>query len=171
LKRRTLAMSAPRAIIPMMVAVSTMLTLLLTGLGSGCGPGAPEVDKAALYTPESLASELAFRFQALSPDAKTAAVRYRPKPKDDKKVAEQRARSEQAKNKLTGGAPARKKQTGPPSIDDLLADIDSKLDLIAGISRPDACRKMIETISGDASLPETDKKRLSELVGRIDGSH
>ncbi len=164
-------MSTPRATIPMMVAVSMLLPLLLTGPGPGCGPAAPEVDKATLYTPESLASEFALRFRALSPDTKAAAVRYKPKPNDEKKIAAQRARSEQAKNKLTGGPPARKKQTGPPTVDDLLADIDNKLDLIKGISRADACRKMIETISADASLSEGDKKRLTELVGQIDGSH
>jgi hypothetical protein len=164
-------MPTPRAIIPKKLAVSTMFTLLVTGPGAGCGPGTIEVDKAALYTAESLASEFALRFRQLSPDAKAVAPRYKPKPKDEKRVTEQRARSEQAKNKLTGGPPARKKQTGPPSVDDLLADIDSKLDLIAGMPRADACRKMIETISGDASLSESDKKRLTELVGQIDGSH
>ena len=46
------------------------LTLALPALVPGCGPAMPEVDKAAFYTPESLAAELAFRFRALSPDAK-----------------------------------------------------------------------------------------------------
>jgi hypothetical protein len=81
---RTLAMSARRATIPMIVAVSSMLTLASSALVPGCGPAVTEVDKAALYTPESLAKELAFRFRDLSHDAKAAAVRYRPRPQDEK---------------------------------------------------------------------------------------
>src|SRR5262245_57907421 len=113
-------------------AASTVLTLLLAVLGTGCGPAAPEFDKAALYTPESLASELAYRYGQLNPDAKTAVVHYK-RSKEGQKDAERLARVDQAKNKTSGGAPAKKKQqTGPRTLDDLLADIDGKLDLIKG---------------------------------------
>ena len=60
------AMPATRMTIPMVVAVSTVLMLVLPAIVPGCGPGSLDVDKAALYTPESLASELAFRFRSLS---------------------------------------------------------------------------------------------------------
>jgi len=163
------AMPALLATISTRVATAA-LTLVLAVLGAGCGPAATEFDKAALYTPESLASELAYRFGQFNPDAKAAAVRYKPRSKDDKKDAERLARVDQAKNKTSGGAPAKKKQTGPRTLDDLLADIDGKLDLIKGVSRADACRKMVATISGDASLSEGDKKRLTELIGQLDGS-
>jgi hypothetical protein len=163
-------MPAARATIAGRLALLTVLTPLLTGLSPGCGPGTLDVDKAAFYTPESLASEFALRFHRLSPEAQAAALRYVPKPKDEKKIAAQLARSEQAKNKLSGGAPARKKQTAPPNVDDLVADIDNKLDLINGMSRADACRRMIDTISADAAIPDNDKKRLTELVGQMDGS-
>ncbi len=49
----------------------------------------------------------------------------------------------------------------------MLDDIDSKLDLIKGVSRPEACRKMTDTISKDSSLTEGDKKSLTELVGKL----
>jgi hypothetical protein len=161
------AMPARLATIAMGTVASTVLTLLLATLGAGCGPGAPEVDKAALYTPESLASEFAYRFRQLDPEAKTAAVKYK-RSKQGQKDAERLARVDQAKNKTSGGAPAKKKQAaGPRTLDDLLADIDSKIDLIKGVSRADACRKMAETISADASVPEDDKKRLTELVGKL----
>jgi hypothetical protein len=158
-------MSAPRVTIPMGVTVSMMLTLALPVLGPGCGTAVPEVDKAALYTPESLAAELAFRFRALSPDAKTATPKRRSQ--TDKNLDERLARAEQAKNKAGGGAVTKKKQAGPTTIDDLIADIDNKLELIKGTSRSDACRKMVDTISGDSSLSESDKKTLTELVGRL----
>jgi hypothetical protein len=168
-----MAMSAHRATIPMMAAVRAMLALASCALHPGCGSGVTEYDKAALYTPESLAKELAFRFHDLKPEAKAAAVRYRHTPKDEQKIAAQRAKSEQAKNKVTGGPPEKKKKRagGPQTIDDLLADIDTKLDLLTGISRADACRKIVETISGDNTLSESDKKQLTELMGRLEGSH
>jgi hypothetical protein len=149
----------------MVVIISMMLTLVLPVLVPGCGPAVSEVDKAALYTPESLAAELAFRFRDLSPDAKTAMPT--PRSKTDKNLAQRLERAEQAKNKGAGGAAAKKKRTGPPTLDDLFADIDNKLDLIKGTSRADACRKMVDTISGDSSLSESDKKTLTELVGRL----
>jgi hypothetical protein len=52
-------MPAPLATIMTRAAASTVLTLLLAVLGAGCGPAASEYDKAALYKPESLGSELA----------------------------------------------------------------------------------------------------------------
>jgi hypothetical protein len=163
-------MPVPRPAAPTKVAATAIFMSLLTALGLSCGPAEPEVDKAALYTPESLASELAYRFRQLNPDARSAAVRYRRDPKKAKDLEERRQRAEPAKNKTSGGAPARKKQTGPPTLDDLLADIDSKLDLIRGVSRADACKRMTESISGDSSLSDGDKQRLEELVARLDGS-
>jgi hypothetical protein len=163
-------MPVSRPAAPMKVAATAILMSLLTVLGLSCGPGEPEVDKAALYTPESLASELAYRYGQLNPDARSATVRYRRDPRKEKALQERQGRAEQAKNKTLGGAPAKKKQTGPPTLDDLLADIDSKLDLIRGASRADACKKMAETISADSSLSDGDKQRLKELVARLDGS-
>ncbi len=163
-------MPVPRPTAPMKAAVSAIFMLLLAAFGLSCGPAEPQVDKRALYTPESLAGELAYRFRQLNPVAKSTAARYKPNPKAEKDIAERRDRSEPAKNKTSGGAPARKKQTGPPTLDDLLADIDGKLGLLRGVTRADACKKMIETISGDSSLPDGDKQRLKELVGRLDGA-
>jgi hypothetical protein len=154
------AMPATRVTIPMVLAVSTLLTLVLPAIVPGCGPPSLEVDKAALYTPESLASELAFRFHSLSPDAKVSSR----KAKSDKDLA---ARLERARKGEKKGAGAKKKQTGPTTIDDVLDDVDNKLDLIKGISRSETCRKMIDTLSQDSSLTESDKKTLTELVGKL----
>jgi hypothetical protein len=64
------------------------------------------------------------------------------------------------------GASVKKKATakGPTTIDDVLDDIDDKLDLIKDQSRSEACRKMVDTLSKDSSLTESDKKSLTELV-------
>jgi hypothetical protein len=158
------AMPATRMTIPMVVAVSTVLMLVLPAIMPGCGPGSLDVDKAALYTPESLASELAFRFRSLSADAKTSTRRA--KLKSDKGAAERLERADKLEKK---GASVKKKATakGPTTIDDVLDDIDDKLDLIKGVSRPEACRKMVDTLSQDSSLTESDKKTLTELVGKL----
>jgi hypothetical protein len=160
-------MPVPRPTAPTKAAASAIFMLLLTVLGLSCSPAEPEVDKSAVYTPESLASELTYRFRQLSPDAKSAAVRYQHNTRNAKGLKEE---TESAKNKTSGGAPARKKQAGPSTLDDLLADIDGKLDLIPGASRADACKKMTETISADSALPDGDKQRLKELVTKLQGS-
>jgi len=53
----------------------------------------------------------------------------------------------------------------------VLEDIDDKLDLIKDVSRPAACVKMMDTISKDSSLTDSDKKSLNELVGRLADEH
>ena len=155
-------MPVTRVTISMVVAVSTALALVLPATVPGCGPVSLDVDKAALYTPESLASELAFRFRSLAPDAKTSSRKT--KSKADKAAAERLERATKVEKK---GAGVKKKATGPMTIDDVLDDMDNKLDLIKGISRSDACRKMIDTVSQDKSLTESDKKTLTELVGKL----
>jgi hypothetical protein len=145
----------------MLVAASTVLMLVVPAIVPGCGPGDLEVDKAALYTPESLASELALRYQALNADAKKST---RKRSRSDKAAAEKR---EHGTKSQTKGGGVKKAAKGPTTIDDVLEDIDSKLDMIKGVSRPEACRKMTDAISKDSSLTEGDKKSLAELVGRL----
>ncbi len=154
----------PRRYAILLTMATALVWILLSPIvGTGCGSGAPDVDKAAFYTPESLAQEFALRFVALNPNAKKTNPRARSKT-TERTIAD-RARAEQ--NDPKGGRAATKKRTGPPTIDDLLADIDNKLNLLKGISRSDACRKMIDTISQDGSLKASDKKTLTELVSRL----
>ncbi len=139
-----------------------VLVLSLMAHVPGCGPEAPEVHKDALYTPESLARELAFRYRSLNPEAKKSS----PKSKSRKSSAE-RARDEPTQKKGGIGATTTKTRSGPATVDDLLADITNKLKLIKEMPRTDACRKMIDTISSDSSLTASDKSALTELVGRL----
>jgi hypothetical protein len=155
------AIPATRVSIPILVAASTVLMLVVPAIVPGCGPGDLEVDKAVLYTPESLASELALRHQALNADAKKSTRKLS---RSDKAAAEKRERG--TKSQAKGGG-LKKTAKGPTTIDDVLEDIDTKLDMLKGVSRPEACRKMTETISKDSSLTDSDKKSLNELVGRL----
>jgi hypothetical protein len=131
----------------------------------GCGPADVDFDNAVHYTPESLAAEMALRYKALGSDAKASASKF--KPKTDRGRAEQLARVQQADKKKGAGGPGTKKESGPPTLEDLLGDIDGKLGLIRGMTRTEAGRKMTETISNDGTLTESDKKTLSELVTKL----
>jgi ATP-dependent 26S proteasome regulatory subunit len=160
------AIPASRASIPMLVAASTVLMLVLPAVVPGCSSGGLDVDKAALYTPESLASELAYRYRALNAEAKKSTRKLS---RSDKAAADKREHGNKSQTK--GGGVKKKAPQGPKTIDDVLEDIDSKLDLIKDVSRPAACVKMMDTISKDNSLSDSDKKSLNELVGRLADEH
>ena len=98
-------------------------------LAHGCGTGEPEFDKAVLYTPESLAEELAFRYQKLSPTAKSSGGAKANA--ELGKIYADAEKSEKARKKgVTSALP--EKQAGPMTVDDLFNDIDNKLLLIKG---------------------------------------
>ena len=144
------------------MAAAVVLALGLLVLGAGCSAGIPDVDKAAQYTPESLAQEVAFRYRALTPETKKAPTRSRSRSRPSKTVADmEKAEKLQKKGATTATT---KKRSGPPTLDDLLDDIEDKLDLIKGTSRSDTCRQMVETISKDNSLSQSDKALLSEKL-------
>jgi hypothetical protein len=150
------------------VAAAVVLGLTLSTLGPGCGPAEPQFDKTALYTPESLAQELAFRYSALNPTAKKSTRKMSSGAKSAKRIADlEGARTAEKKG---GNTAATKKQTGPPTIDDVLEDVESKIDTIRGTSRAETCRQMIETISKDSSLTESDKQLLTEKLRELAGA-
>jgi len=150
-----------------LAVIATLVAFVLPVLGLGCGPGPIEVDKAAEYTPESIAQELAFRYRALNPEAKKSTRKIRPKSKSDKSVADlERDERAEKKNKNTE---ATKKRTGPPTIDDVMEDLDTKLNKIKGTSRSESCQKVIETISKDSSLTESDRQNLTEKLRELAG--
>jgi predicted RNase H-like nuclease len=145
---------------------SMVVVLVVAAVATGCGPALVDVDPATRYTAESLAQELIVRFQALNPSAKTSRRAVRVNPSAEKARAERLERAVSAEKK-GGGGPGEKKRKGAPTIDDVIDDVDHKLDLLSGTSRSDACRKMIEAISGESSLTADEKKTLSDLVGRL----
>ena len=60
-----------------------------------------------------------------------------------------------------GDAPAAKKRSGPQTLDDVLEDIDSKIDKIQTTPRAESCQKMIDALSKESSLTDDDRKVLS----------
>ncbi len=102
------AIPATRVSIPMLVAASTLLMLVVPAIVPGCGADDLEVDKAALYTPESLASELALRYQALNADAKKSTRKLS---RSDKAAAEKREHGNKSQTK--GGGVKKKRRRGP----------------------------------------------------------
>jgi hypothetical protein len=146
-------------------AAAVVLGLVLPVLTPGCGPAAPEVDPAAQYTPESLAQELVFRYRALQPEARKSTRRLSLGSKSAKRTADlERARQAEKK----GGDPAAtKKRTGPATLDDVLEDVDAKIDRIRATPRAATCRQMIEVISKDDSLTADDRKLLAEKLEEL----
>ena len=113
------------------------------------------------------AQELAFRYSTLKPEAKKSTRKTTSRAKSAKSIADlERARTAEKK----GGAEATKKQTRPRTVDDLLEEIDSKIDMIKGTARAETCRQMIETISKDSSLTESDKQLLMEKLRDLAGA-
>jgi hypothetical protein len=140
---------------------STLVTLpailaAVVGLAApGCGPEAPIHDPATRYTPESLAQELVFRFNALKPGAK-ALSKGGPVKKD--KEAEARA---QTKSKEPT------KQAADPTLDGLLAEIDAKARLVSGTTRPETLKKVSSLVAAHPSVTGADKRLLAEGMGRL----
>jgi hypothetical protein len=149
------------------MSLSMLSSLSVMAIVSGCGGANLDVDKAALYTPESLAAEFAIGYKALSADTKATAVKIKARTKKD------RAKPVFSENALKKGkrvATTRKKETkGPPTLDELVEDVDSKIDLIRDFSRSESCGKMTEAISKDQTLDDNERKTLTELVAKLAG--
>jgi hypothetical protein len=147
---------------PAVAAVGFLLVVI--GPSGGCGRSAPEVDSAARYTPESLAQELAFRYRALTPEAKNAQSRNRGSSKNTKSIAELESKE---KLQTRGKDAATRKKARVLTLDDLLDELEGKLVLIKGISRLDACRQASEAILRDPSLSESEKNVLSAKLKEL----
>jgi hypothetical protein len=140
-------------------AAAVALAIVLLPTVPGCG-GRPAVDRSALYSPESLAQELAFRYRGLKPESRnlTRPIGRRAKPEDRDRARRIDEKVEQQKG---GGAEVPKKRAGPPTLDDVMTDIDAKLDKVPGEPRADSCRRMIEALEKDASLSAEDRALLA----------
>ena len=116
------------------------MTVVLPFFVIGCGSEPAEFDKTAHYTPEALAQELALRYRALNPSAQTSKLGPR--------------KNKLASGSTAAGKPSRKsatkttKKSGPPSIDDVLDDIEYKITLVKETSPAETTKKMIEAIAG-----------------------
>ena len=155
-----------RRLVALSVTMAATVTALfwLAAFVPGCGPGSQEVDQSAEYSAESLARELVFRFRSLVPESRKSTRAGKAKSKV-KTVAELEA-GEKSLKKTAGGA-VTKKRTGPPTIDDVLDDVDEKLSRVKGASRSESRQKMIEVISKDDSITAAERGTLTELLGRL----
>jgi hypothetical protein len=142
-----------------MFTTAAAMILALPVLGAGCGSTPAEYDVAATYTPGALAEELIVRYRALNSDAKTS------KRGTTNKIS---AAAIAARNKVDRKSITRTtEKRGPTTIDDVIEDIGYKMVLIRGTPRAETAKQMIETISSDNSLAPSDKKVLSETIGRL----
>jgi hypothetical protein len=161
------AKSARRIAIAATISLSALLSSSLLAIIPGCGGTELDVDKAALYTPESLAAEFVFGFKALNPETKATAskIKARTGKNQSKPVFSENA----LKKGKRVGTPKKKETKGPPTLEELVEDVDSKIALIRDSSRSETCRKMTETISNDRTLDDNERKTLTELVTKLAG--
>lgn len=105
----------------------------------GCdAPKSKPTDVAVQYTPEGLAQELAFRYQALAPSARVAGPR-RDEPSE------------------TGRHPA-------VNLDEVLREIEAKAARITDQPRAEVFRKMAEAIGKEEALDPADRQALADRL-------
>jgi hypothetical protein len=150
-------MISVRSVIMLTSAASVVLALSLSS--AGCGSQPAEFDNAANYTPESLAQELVVRYRALNADTKKS--KRAPARKLSDAAIAARDNADSKKKARTA------KTIASTTIDDVLDDMKYKISLIKGTSATETTKKMIETISSDRELADSDKKSLTEHVGRL----
>jgi hypothetical protein len=107
-----------------------------------------------------------FRYSALTPEAKKSTRKTSSRTKVAKRTA-LGERIEAVEKKKDANTAATKKRAGPSTIDDVLDDINSKIDRINGITRADTCQQMIEVISKNSSLTESDKQLLTQKLHEL----
>lgn len=137
----------------MKTSLTTAALLVGTLALAGCGE-TPQFDPSTKYTAESLAQELSFRYRDLKPSAKAAAA---------KPVQVRRDRD--AESKSLGDEAG--KQAPAETLDDLLAETAAKMSLIQGMSRPDVCKAMIETLAKDNALRTSEKELLKAKLQQL----
>src|SRR5262245_5136452 len=101
------------------------LAAVLIISAAGCRPK-PEYDKSVEYTPESLAQELAFRFNSLAPPAKTS-TRTR---KVVQKAVGSKADEQSPTKAQSKAAP---KKALAKTVDDVLDEVAVKVNLVKGM--------------------------------------
>jgi hypothetical protein len=138
--------------IPSRITVAALATLTVAATFLGCDD-TPRFDPAVQYSADTLAKEFIYEYGQLKTKDDGGAVRS--------KVIKQtpEATKEAAKNAAT----TKKAQAG--SLDELIGETLRKANLIPGTSPADACKKVIEEVQKEPSIPEGDKKIIAEALG------
>lgn len=155
--------------VPLIVrGLAVVLTAgIVLAWASAGGCGSPEhFDQAAEYTPESLAQELAFRYQSLAPSARIA---KKARDKSDKQGDVSRSHDEQSQVKAQTKETT--KQAPAATLDDLLDEIDAKARKIQNRSRADVFQKMADAVNKDPSLEPPDRQNLSDKLKEMARAH
>jgi hypothetical protein len=117
----------------------------------GCGE-ATKFDPAIQYSADTLAKEFIYDYGQL-------------KTKDGGAVRSQVIKqTPEATKEAAKGAATTKKAT-PGSLDELIAETLRKAKLIPGTFPADACKKVVEEVQKEPSIPDGDKKVIAEALG------
>jgi hypothetical protein len=115
----------------------------------------PKFDPAVQYSADTLAKEFLYGYGELK-TVNGSAVRSQA-PKGRPEAA--------AKEAATKGEAATKK-AAISTLDDLIGETLRKAALIPGTSTADACKKVVEEVAKDPSIPEPDKKIIADKLGQ-----
>jgi hypothetical protein len=141
----------PSRIVSRLVVASAATFLATVGF-VGCD-NTPRFDPALQYSADTLAKEFIYDYSQLKTKDEGGAVRS--------KVVKQTP--EATKEAAKGSATTKKATSG--SLDELIAETLRKAALIPGTSASDACKKVIEEVQKEPSIPEGDKKIIAEALG------
>jgi len=142
-----------------LVAAATALAVLAIASAGGCG-SSEQFDKSVDYSPESLAQELAFRYQELTPSARVAKKRRdapRGKQGDPLKSHDEQSQVKAQAKEATKKAPAE-------NLDDVLDEIEAKAAKITDHPRAQVFQKMADAIDKEAALDPADRQTLADKL-------
>ena len=146
-------------IVRSLAAALTAAAVLAFASAGGCG-SSEQFNQAVEYTPDTLAQELAFRYQALSPSARVAKKRRdapRRKQGDVSKSHDEQSQVKAQTKEATKKAPA-------VNLDDVLDEIDAKASKITGQPRAEVFQKMADAIDKEPALEPADRQTLIEKL-------
>ena len=131
------------------ITIAGVASLAVVAALSGCDD-TPRFDPAIQYSADTLAKEFLYDYGQLKTKKGGGAVRS--------KVIKRTA--EATKDAAKEGAATKK--APPASLDELIGETLRKATLIPGTSAADACKKVVEEVEKDPTIPEGDKKIIAE---------
>jgi hypothetical protein len=134
------------------IASRFLITIAAVGF-VGCDDS-PRFDPAVQYSADTLAKEFLYEYSQLKTKDGGAVRSKTGKIKDTPEVTKEAAK----------GSPATKKAEAA-SLDELIGQTLRKAKLIPGTTPADACKKVVEEVANDPSIPEADKKVIAEGLG------
>jgi hypothetical protein len=146
-------------------ASSTVATVVSSAAAPGCGADAPEFDKAAAHTPETLVQEFLQRYKGL-PENTSARARVNAAKVEKARASLPDPDAPSGKSAQKEAAVKSKMAPQAQTLDDLIATLDRRLGEIDGVSKADAAKKAAELIEKAPEIKDEDRKVVLERLAQ-----